>query len=152
MSLETDYAARENGPPITAGWFNPLRSAIIAIENYLGTLVGLTAFTIANNQSSAADVTGLLFNGTNVKVAIVDFRIRRNTTGGGATERVQTGQVAFFYKPTAATWDYSMGSQYGDDAGVAFSITNAGQVQYTSDNQSGTADESVLKYTVRTLA
>ena len=143
---------RENGPAITAAWFNSIRTAGMALESFLGTLTGLTTFTIANNQSVAADVTDLVFNGTSVKMAIIDYRIRRRTTGGGADERVQGGSMVALYKQTAGTWSLTPGPQSGDDAGVEFSITNAGQVQYVSDNQSGTPDESILKYTVRALA
>jgi hypothetical protein len=143
---------RLNGPSIMAEWFNALRTAGIAVESFLGTVTGLTTFTIVNNQVAAANVTGLLFDGTTVKMAVVDYRIRRRTSGGGADERVQGGSFVALYKPTAATWSITPGPQSGDDAGVTFSITNAGQVQYVSDNQSGTADESILKYTVRALA
>ena len=143
---------RSNGPAITATWFNSIRTAGIALENFLGTFTGLTSFTIANNQSVAADVTGLLLDGASVKMAIIDYRIRRRTTGGGGEERVQGGSIVALYKQTAATWSITPGPQSGDDAGVEFSITNAGQIQYTSDNQAGTPDESVLKYTVRALA
>jgi len=148
----SDIAVRTNGPAITATWFNAIRTAGIALESFLGSITGLTSFTIVNNQAAAADVTGLLFNGTSVKIAIIDYRIRRNTTGGGATERVQGGSMVALYKPTAGTWSLTPGPQSGDDAGVTFSITAGGQVQYISDNQTGTADESILKYTVRSLA
>lgn len=134
-----------------AEWFNALRTAGIAFESFLGSVTGLTTFTIANNQS-VTDVTGLLFNGTTVKMAIIDYRIRRNTTGGGATERVQGGSMVAMYSPTAGTWSLTPGPQAGDDAGVTFTITAGGQVQYASDNQTGTADESILKYTVRSIA
>jgi hypothetical protein len=147
-----DIPSRSNGPAITATWFNSIRTAGIALESFLGTITGLTTFTIVNNQVAAADVTGLLLNSTNVKMAVIDYRIRRRTSGGGADERVQGGSMVALYKQTAATWSLTPGPQSGDDAGVEFSITNAGQVQYVSDNQSGTPDESILKYTVRALA
>lgn len=147
-----DIPSRSNGPAIMAEWFNAIRTAGVALESFFGTVTGLTSFTIANNQAAAADITGLLFDGTSVKMAVVDYRIRRRTSGGGADERVQGGSFVALYKQTAATWSITPGPQSGDDAGVEFSITNAGQVQYVSDNQSGTADESILKYTVRALA
>ena len=147
-----DIPTRSNGPAITATWFNAIRTAGVLLEGFLGTVTGLTSFTLANNQAAAADVTSLLFNSTDVKMAIIDYRIRRRTTGGGADERVQGGSMVALYKQTAATWSLTPGPQSGDDAGVEFSITNAGQVQYVTDNQSGTPDESILKYTVRALA
>ena len=148
----SDVPSRVNGPPIEASWFNALRTAGIALESFLGSVIGLTTFTIANNQAAAADVTGLLFNGTSVKMAIIDYRIRRNTTGGGATERVQGGSMVALYAAAAGTWSLTPGPQSGDDAGVTFTITAGGQVQYVSDSQTGTADESILKYTVRSIA
>jgi len=148
----SDIASRANGPAIEASWFNAIRTAGIALESFLGSVTGLTSFTVVNNQASAANVTGLLFNGTTVKMAIVDYRVRRNTTGAGATERVQGGSMVALYASTAGTWSLTPGPQAGDDAGVTFTITAGGQVQYISDSQTGTADESVLKYTVRSLA
>lgn len=142
---------RENGVSIQYSWFNVLRTAGLALESFLGSFVEPTSFTIANNQGSAANVTGLSFDGSSVKVAFIDYRIRRNTTGGGATERVQVGTLIAHYKATAATWTLTAGVTAGDDAGVEFTITNLGQIQYTSDNQGGTPDESLFKYTVRTL-
>lgn len=148
----SDIPVRENGPQRVEPRGINLRTAGIAIESFLGSVIGLTTFTIANNQSAAANVTGLAFDGASVKVAIIDFRIRRNTISSGAQERVQAGTMLAVYKQTAGTWSLTALSQAGDDAGVEFSITSGGQVQYTSDDQSGTPDESILKYTVRTIA
>lgn len=148
----SDIPARENGPAIEASWFNALRTAGIALEAFLGSVIGLTTFTIANNQAAPANVTGLSFNGTSVKMAVIDYRIRRNTTGAGATERVQGGSMVAMYSAAAGTWSLTSQAQSGDDAGVSFSITAGGQVQYVSDSQTGTADESVLKFTGRLIA
>ncbi len=151
MSFGT-VPVRSNGDNVDAGWWNALRTAGILIENFLGTVIGLTSFTIVNSQVSAADVTGLLFAGADVKAAIIDYRIRRYSTGGSGEERVEVGSMIASYKAAAATWTLTTLASAGDDAGVTFSITSGGQVQYTSDTLPGTPGESIMKFTARTMA
>ncbi len=109
-----------------------------------------TAFTLANNQSSAADVTGLLFDGTLTQSFVVEYFIYRKTTSTGATELSSRGMMIGAYSPVAATWEMSVGPQVGD-AGITFSITAAGQVQYSSTNITGTASVSKMTSFKRTL-
>lgn len=110
-------------------------------------------FDIVNNQSSAADITGMIFNKTGVSQAFVDFLVQRVTTGGGAVELIETGILVCSYNPTADDWNINvLNIDTPDDSGVTFSITSAGQVQYTSTNEGGTASISKLFWRARTLA
>lgn len=100
-------------------------------------------FAIANNQSSPADITGLSVDSSLNKIFKVEYGITRRH---GATELLEQGFFSGTYKPSALTWSIVGETSTGDDAGVTFSITSAGQLQYTSSNLSGTLIESVLKY------
>lgn len=88
-------------------------------------------FTVANNTSVAANVTGLLFNSTNVKGAKIVFDLHRKTDSAGAD---QTGEILLTH--TGSAWRIAVNSNF-DDAGVTFSVTSGGQVQYVSTNMAG---------------
>lgn len=105
------------------------------------------SFTIANNQSSAANVTSLLFDGVSTRSFILDYSIYRQTATASSA-LAQVGQLRGVYNTQSATWfmsdDFS-----GQNAGVTFSILSSGQIRYTSTNISGTSYVGTLKYVVR---
>jgi hypothetical protein len=151
MSFST-IALRANGQKIVQDWFNSLRAAGILVETYIGAgMIDETTFTIANNQSSAATITGLLFSGASVRSAFIDYQVYRNTTGGGALERSEAGMLIATYSTVAASWEITSGLTVGD-SGVTFSITSGGQVKYVSDSQSGTPATSKMTFKARTMA
>lgn len=131
MSTYSSIPVRANGQEINASWFNTLRSALLSgagIET-----VGKTNFTIANNQTAAANVTGLLFSSTNTQLAKIQYTIDRSDAT--PTTAFQIGELAVYHDGSA--WTLVLLDQAGDDAGVTFSVTSGGQVQYTSTNFSG---------------
>ena len=70
----SDSGTRSNGQKILYSWFNVLRTAGIALENYIGAgSLPETAFTIANNTGSPANVTGLLFASATAKFSIASL-------------------------------------------------------------------------------
>lgn len=94
-------------------------------------------FAVGNNQVAAANVTGILFDKTKEYGGRVPYHLHRHTDTGGS-EVVAMGQLLVRYKPQADSWDLTDNIMAGDDHGVTFSITGAGQVQYASTNISGT--------------
>ena len=140
-----DYAV------VDPSWWNSLRAAGVLIEQWLGTYIIETIFNIANNQASPADITGLSFDPTKIGGFTIDYRVYRQTTGGGATELAEQGQLVGAYSPVAGTWEMTQGPDVGD-AGLTFSITNAGQVQYTSTNITGTPSQSYIRFKARSTA
>lgn len=146
----SDIPLRANGQRIVQSWYNILRTAGISLENYLGAaFLQETTFSIANN-TGPSNVTGLVFSGASVRSAFIDYYIYRNTTGGGATERSEAGTLVCTYKTVAASWEIAQ--QQVGDAGVALTITSSGQIQYTSDNQTGTPATSKMVFRARTFA
>lgn len=108
-----------------------------------------TDFTIVNNQSSASNVTGLAFSGASVRSFETNYQVYRNTTSTGATELSERGKLTGVYSTVAGTWE--MTQQAVGNAGITFSITSAGQVQYTSTNITGTAASSDMKFYSTTI-
>lgn len=106
-------------------------------------------FEIINNKGVATDIEGLSFDKTKVSQASVDYLIQRVTTGGLASELIETGTFYAAYKPTSVDWVLS---DVPSTAGVTLTITSSGQVQYTSTNITGaTAYISKITFRVRTL-
>jgi hypothetical protein len=147
----SQIVTRVNGDDILASWFNELASAGDNIENFLGGgFIPETLFTVANNQSAAANVTGLVFDPTKYRSFTIDYQIYRNTTGSGATELAESGILKGVYKTVSATWEMIPVGQVGD-AGVTLTIVSAtGQIQYTSTNITGTAATSKMSFSATT--
>jgi hypothetical protein len=91
--------------------------------------IALTSFTAANNQASAANVTGLAFANGTVRAFTSIVSITRGATYASYTlEGIQK----------ASSWDLNQ-NYVGDVTGITFTITSAGQIQYTSTNTGSTA-------------
>lgn len=123
-----------------------------AVTDVLADVVGTgdiltTTATVANNISSATNVAGLSFDPTLVRASIVEYSIYRVTTGSGATEAVEVGTMYLTYKSTANVWDLAIVGATG--AGVTFSITTAGQIQYVSTNFTGLSYVGTMKFRAR---
>lgn len=134
-------------------------SAVLAASFTGAGGIGETSFTIVNNQTSAANVTGLLFNPAAVRSAEIAVGFYRNTTGGGATEMSARMKYLATYKTVAGTWELAPLGGGGDfdetlgmPAGVTLSITSGGQVQYVSSNFTGTAGTSKMTFSASTFA
>lgn len=105
-----------------------------------------TAFTIANNQVSPANIAGLLFNTAAVRSATIEYAIYRTTN---SNELVESGEIYILYRNAGATWE--MTQMKNSNAGVSLTITNTGQFQYTSSNVSGSSYSGSIKFRAKTL-
>ncbi len=121
---------------------NPVSSA-----SAIYVVDGDTSFTIANNQSSAANVTGLLFDGVSTRSFIIDYSVYRQTDTA-LSALAQSGQLRGVYNTQSSTWfmsdDFS-----GQNSGATFTILSSGQLQYTSTNIAGANYVGSLKYAIR---
>lgn len=88
--------------------------------------IDATSFAAANNQVAPANVTGLTAAGGNGIVALVSV-IRGTTSTNQAMFEIKISKVA---GPSYVISSRSV----GDDVGVFFDVTAAGQVTYTSTN------------------
>lgn len=95
-----------------------------------------TLFSAANNQSSPANVTGLAFANGVVRSFSAIVSIALIATASQYEEYELDGIQR------GSDWVMSQVST-GDDSGIVFSITTAGQVQYTSLNSSGFVSDSI---------
>lgn len=133
------------------GWGEAASDWAQAVTDSLNTLISVgdifpTSASIANNQSSAVNVAGLAFNIANVKSAVIEYYIARSTSLSNLNEQ---GTISIIYRPSSTDWEMQRESL--NDAGLLFSITSAGQLQYTSSNLSGTSYQGKIKFRARTL-
>lgn len=95
-----------------------------------------TSFSGANNQAVAADVTGFAFaNGV-----VRSFSAHLSIVVDATADLYEEYEIQGIQK--GASWEISQQS-VGDDTNVNFSITSAGQIQYTSDNYAGFASLTI---------
>lgn len=143
MGLFGSIPDRANGDKFYYYWFNSLRDAGKAIENFLGgSYIAETSVSLANNQVAASSITGLLFDHTLTQAVHIYAEVRRSTS---STEVISSGRLIAFYRVATTTWEL-LDELSIDDDGVVFSITSAGQIQYTSDNMSGTGYAGTMKF------
>lgn len=89
-----------------------------------------TSFSSSNNQVSAADVTSFAFSNASVRSFSALVSVYINAT----SPLYEVFELKGIQR--ASDWILSYSSS-GDTSGLAFSITNAGQIQYTSTNVTG---------------
>ena len=78
---------------------------------------------------------------------MIDYSIYRQTDTASSA-LAQAGQLRGVYNSQAGTF-YIADDFIGQNAGVTFSITIAGQIQYTSTDIAGLNYAGTLKYNVR---
>jgi hypothetical protein len=123
-----------------AGWGGEATGWAQAVTTVLGSLAGPndilnTVANIANGQATPAVVPGLSFDTALVRGATVNYNVYRVTSAPSAQEVVEQGIMLLSYLPNANTWDMVILSSR--QSGVTFSISNAGQVMYTSSTLTG---------------
>lgn len=98
--------------------------------------IAQTSFSAANNQASPANVTGLAFANGSVRAfsALVSVSI------DATADLFEEFHLQGIQK--SASWNMSVDS-VGDSSGIVFSITNAGQVQYTSTSVAGFVSNTI---------
>jgi len=134
--IPANYTATNYTPSQVASEGTDKVSAYLkGIDNAIGSIgstpgdIGLTSFSLTNNQASAANVTGFAFaNGT-----VRSFTALASVAIDAASDLYCEYQIQGIQK--GADWEISVEST-GDDDLVDFTITSAGQIQYTSGNYS----------------
>ena len=88
------------------------------------------SFSLANNQAAPADVTGVAFANGTVRSAEIQYSIVISATAG----LYESGKIMAVQR--GADWQISQ-STNGDVSQVNFSMTAAGQLQYTTPSYAG---------------
>lgn len=100
--------------------------------------IGRTSFTALDNQTSAANITGLAFSNATTRGFETQITIVRNTT-----------YAEYSLKGVHKNGSWEMSQEYvGDTTGVSFSITPAGQIEYTT---TATGSSAALLFRAQTV-
>jgi len=106
------------------------RSFVESLTSFVPGDLDEVTFSLANNQTILADVTGVSFANGSVRSANIEYSIAIDATGdifeSGTIEAIQTN----------AGWLLSVTST-GNNTQVLFDINSSGQLQYTSANIPG---------------
>lgn len=130
------------------GWGEDATAWAEAVTDVINFLVNPgdileTSFTLLDNTAVAANVVGMRFDSSIVRAANVNYSINRN----GAN---QSGTLHLNYNSSAAPGSkWTLQENTSGDVGVVFSVTDLGQVQYTT---SSTGFNGAIKFTARTLS
>lgn len=141
MESFNDIPERTNGGIsnlVLADWWNILKRAGKRLENIFGSgLVEETQFTIADNQSSYANITGLLVSSATLVYAEIRYSIYRTD---GTTPRRESGRLELEYDNGASAWRIADRQASSDALNMtdSLAVTAVGQVQYKSDSMGGT--------------
>ena len=119
---------------ITAGgqvqYTSPNFTGFVSSEmRFRASVTPSTNINLLNNQASPIDISDLAFSDS-YRSVIVQYSVYVDAT----TDYYDSGQL--FLTRKNGTWALSQ-VIYSDDSQVTFSITNAGQVQYTTPNYAG---------------
>ena len=131
---------------LTRSWVDFIRLVVDCLK-YVGSE---DQFELVNNQSGAADITPLKFDYSYTSAVFIEYVIQRVTS---STNAIQAGVKVVVYNPDSGAWTIA---EYGTStpaaAGITFSITSTGQVQYTSSNLAGTQEISRICFRKREIA
>lgn len=143
-------------PGSDPGWGQDATDWATEVTNVLASLVSSddilqTSYTINNNVSSATDVNRLFFNPATVRAANIQYSVYR-ISSSNPSGNVESGTIYLNYDNAAALGSkWSFTQQKNGDAGVVFSITDAGQIQYVSTDIGTSGYSGVIKFTAKTL-
>lgn len=140
-----DQVANEKGllSPSWTSYFNILTKIVSPLGSE-------KSFSLKNNLAVAEDIEGLSFTSKVTSHAVVEYLIQRITD---TNEVVAAGIFNAVYKPTSDDWSLvTVGTPGPSSSGITFSITNSGQVKYTSSDVTGTVSISKITWRARTLA
>jgi len=133
-------------------WGEELNAYLLALAAAFSTVAGPadiqeTAATVTNNQVVAADIVGLTFDPAVVRGAFIDYVIYRSTS---TTVAKEAGELILLFDAAASMgskWQFTRESN--GDAGVTLTVTDGGQIQFTSTALSGTGYTAKMIFRAR---
>lgn len=114
-----------------------------------GDLSPTALVQITNNNVSATNVAGLVFDKAVTRAAEVIYYIYRTR---GVTEVVESGTLMLSYKTDLDVWYMSRTSHTDDDIGVELTVNSNGQIQYvSSDIATAGVYAGIMRYRARVI-
>ena len=133
-----------------AGWGDEATAWAVAVTNALQNVQGpndilITSATLANNQTTAANISGLTFNVSQVEAVEVDYYIERIFDAGASTV-VETGKILGSYDGS----DFVISTETTGNTGVSIDVLSSGQFTYTSSDLT-THQSSIIRFRAKSI-
>lgn len=117
------------------------------IQDIIFYIKSETYFDLINDQAVPINVTPLVFDKRFTAYVVIDYVIQRMSSGG---DLVQGGILLATYRPFTDSWSLvEYGTPGPSNAGVTFTITSLGQVQYTTTDLVGAVSLSRIIFRAR---
>lgn len=140
-----------------AGWGEDATGWAQAVTELLAALstpgdILPASFAIQNNVSSATDITGMFFNSGIVRAANIFYAVYR-VSDGSPNGVAESGTIQIDLNETAPVGQkWQMTILKNGNGGTSFSITDGGQVQYTSTDIGTVNYQGVIKFSAKVLS
>lgn len=125
------------------GWAEAVTDAIANVQGPNDILT--TSANLNNNQAVAANVNNFRFDTSEVQAISAEYLIIRVYDSGSSTV-TESGEIIGNYNGS----DFVISQDAVGDAGITFSITSVGQVQYISSNLTNHVS-SVIRFKAKTI-
>lgn len=105
--------------------------------------------TIGNNVSSTTAITDLVFSPDTIRAAHISYTVYRRSDST-TTGNVETGIIYLMYDTEGASGSkWFLGQNKIGHSGILFSVTDFGQVEYTTDDIGSVGYEGKITYSVK---
>lgn len=139
----------------SADWSPAVIQFAQAVEGALASVVG--AFDVppqiqiidSYNPGVSVDMPSFSFPTSDVRAAQLIYSVYRTTTTETAYE---TGTLEIVYSPNnPSTQQWETSRSYTGDGKISFYVTDAGQVQFTTETMGGSNHSGTISYTAKAL-
>jgi hypothetical protein len=130
------------GEEVTA-WIEAATDALSSVQGANDILV--TSATLANNQSTAADIPGLLFNIAEVERVEIDYIITR-VYDLGASTLTEAGKIIGSFDGS----EFNITVEAEGESGTTITVLNTGQFQYTTTDLTNHIS-SIIRFKASTI-
>lgn len=143
-------------PGASPDWGQAIEDFAVATQSAIASAVG--TYDVApqvmnidayNPTSGNTNITNLSFSTTQVRGAIVDISVYRNTSSTTVSETTTLTLVYNASNTTGQKWE--MARETVGDASITFNVTDVGQVQFTTTTLAGTGHTGILTYRARAV-
>lgn len=144
-------------PGTDPGWGESATAWAQAVTDVLNTLLAPgdileTSFAIANNVSVDTNINGLAFDNSTIRAANIAYSVYRASTAN-PSGNVESGTIYLTFDNSASPGNkWIVAVQNSGNAGVTFTCTDSGQVQYKSSDIDSTGYSGQMRFSARTLS
>lgn len=137
-------------------WAEPIIQFAQAVEQALSSVAGPfdvppQIFVMTANVNTNIALPSLAFPTSTVRAAFIRYAVFRNTTGGGASTVAEAGNMVVVYNPDSIGAKWEITRDYVGNAEVTFTITDDGQVKFSSTSITGSSHTGQITYTAQAL-